>query len=366
MTAHVVDSLSPYLDGELDPAERAAVLAHLAACEACAVRLQELAAVDAATRALPVEAPEGYFESLPSRVRARIEARTGRAWGVPAWGWAAAAAVVLAVVTPLTLTVRQAPEPTPRPAARPEPALPERAEPEGTPAPASNAAGPAAPLLDRGRDEKASLVGAEAQEMKEAVPATIRESEAERLRNLGYVAGGVEDAAPGPADVTTPAEKSRTGDFAAVPPQAERLAVAEERDRTVAGQPAKGEEVMRREATARKAAHEPSPEGRADARSLAATAATGGGMPLERVPETLEEARSLRETWRRLSTAERDPAKADEAWVRVVDLGALAYRLGRDPRDLERLRKDAREYLRRPDAAQADRIREILLALASE
>ncbi|HET7226617.1 MAG TPA: zf-HC2 domain-containing protein [Candidatus Eisenbacteria bacterium] len=49
--------LSEYLDGELVPAERAALEAHLPGCEACRAALGELRMVVARAAALPAEAP---------------------------------------------------------------------------------------------------------------------------------------------------------------------------------------------------------------------------------------------------------------------------------------------------------------------
>jgi anti-sigma factor RsiW len=104
MSAHVLDRLSAYLDGELSPPDRALVAEHLAGCDECSRRLQALTIVDAAARELPAEPPRGYFSSFPGRVRRRLEGDTReRSWRVPAWTWAAAAAALLAVVAPLTL-----------------------------------------------------------------------------------------------------------------------------------------------------------------------------------------------------------------------------------------------------------------------
>ena len=72
MSGHPGERLSAFLDGELPAADRAQVEVHLRECAACARELEELAAVDAFARELPVEAPAGYFEVLPSRVRARV------------------------------------------------------------------------------------------------------------------------------------------------------------------------------------------------------------------------------------------------------------------------------------------------------
>ena len=76
MNGHERERLSAYLDGELAPAERAKVAAHLGACAECAARLAELAAVDEAAAALPAEAPHGYFgRSRPACERGSSRAR---------------------------------------------------------------------------------------------------------------------------------------------------------------------------------------------------------------------------------------------------------------------------------------------------
>jgi anti-sigma factor RsiW len=110
VSAHEQERLSAWLDGELNPAERAEVDAHLLECEACATFLARLRAVDEGARALPTSVPEGYFDRLPARVRARIEARRRAAGRLPVWAWAAAAALLLAVVAPLTLRELRSPQ----------------------------------------------------------------------------------------------------------------------------------------------------------------------------------------------------------------------------------------------------------------
>jgi len=67
---HPLDDLSAYLDGELDPARRATVETHLAACDGCRARLSELRATARLIAALPSAAPA---RSLVPRV------------AVPAW-----------------------------------------------------------------------------------------------------------------------------------------------------------------------------------------------------------------------------------------------------------------------------------------
>jgi hypothetical protein len=82
-----------------------------------------------------------------------------------------------------------------------------------------------------------------------------------------------------------------------------------------------------------------------------------------RSAETAEAARRLREAWRRLAHQESDPRRADEARVRVAELGALAYRLGGEREDAALARADAEAYLGRADAAQGPRVRALLDAL---
>ncbi|HUG52169.1 MAG TPA: zf-HC2 domain-containing protein, partial [Vicinamibacteria bacterium] len=105
MTGHPGERLSAFLDGELDASERGEVERHLRECPACARHLEELSAVDALAREAAVEAPPGYFEALPGKVRTRLRGR-GRRAPLALWpALAAAAAIVLAaVLVPITLT----------------------------------------------------------------------------------------------------------------------------------------------------------------------------------------------------------------------------------------------------------------------
>ena len=139
MSGHEHERLSAYLDDALAPAERAQVAAHLGACAECATRLAELAAVDGAVGSVPSEAPSGYFESFPARLRARLEPRAATR-RLPVWTWAAAAALLLAVVTPSRccggptrprysspeIPAAAAPELAPVPRQRPQPGRPSR------------------------------------------------------------------------------------------------------------------------------------------------------------------------------------------------------------------------------------------------
>ncbi|HEV7503267.1 MAG TPA: zf-HC2 domain-containing protein, partial [Vicinamibacteria bacterium] len=130
MSSHPAERLSAFLDGELSTADRAQVESHLRECPACAHELEELAAVDAFAREVPVPAPDGYFEELPARVRARVR-RPARIPRPALWAVAAAAAVMAVVVTPVVLQHERSVVAPPAPAAQ--------AVPQG-PAPASLAA----------------------------------------------------------------------------------------------------------------------------------------------------------------------------------------------------------------------------------
>lgn len=80
-------------------------------------------------------------------------------------------------------------------------------------------------------------------------------------------------------------------------------------------------------------------------------------------PRTDGEARTLREQWRTFAKENPDRPEADEARVRLVEAGVLAYQLGRKPRDREIALTDGREYLGRTDAPQAARVRDALKTL---
>ncbi len=57
----IAELLSPYLDGELDPARRLAVDGHLRGCPACRAALQAQRRLDAALRQLPAPDPAPSF-----------------------------------------------------------------------------------------------------------------------------------------------------------------------------------------------------------------------------------------------------------------------------------------------------------------
>jgi len=73
-------SADPYLDGEFDDRERAAVDAHLASCERCRARWDEQARVRDAMRTRLREAmtPPSSAGRAPPALRARIEGALAR------------------------------------------------------------------------------------------------------------------------------------------------------------------------------------------------------------------------------------------------------------------------------------------------
>ncbi len=72
---HDTARLSDYLDGELPPAERAELEAHLAGCEACATALAELRAVVSEADRLPELAPErDLWPGIETRLAPRGDA----------------------------------------------------------------------------------------------------------------------------------------------------------------------------------------------------------------------------------------------------------------------------------------------------
>jgi hypothetical protein len=330
MSPHPTEQLSAYLDGELPAAERAAVEAHLRTCGACTRAVAEMRAIDAASRSLPVEVPEGYFEALPGRVRGRLQRQRMVTPRRALWA-VAAAAVLAAVVSPFVL--RQAA--TPPPLQAPAPAVPEAVPPAMAP-PATSA-------------PKHSMESIPPAAAKEPPPAPRRYAEARRVAPPAITAQTPAPTPAPPAAPPTPAPQPR--------PQEERL---EEKA-------AKQEAVVARDAGR---AAEPQAAPRDRMADRAAPARKAGALGFEeddyaqlasRRPTTAVQARALRESWRAWAIAHPAGARGDEARVRALEAGAEAWRLGRDPRDLAQLRAEAEAYLQRADALQKDRVRALLV-----
>jgi negative regulator of sigma E activity len=389
MSAHERERLSAYLDGELTAAERAEVEAHLAACAACAALLATMGEVDDVARELPVEAPSGYFDSFPGRVRARIAtegappARPARPRAhrrLPAWTWAAAAALLLAVITPMTIPnlmraripasdapVAQAPAAQTRPQAAET--LPER-----TLAPAgddeSDAAPPQRREAGRGRLDRDYRVG----EAEPFAPPPPPAAAAAPRPGLGARAGkrDVPAVSAPPIAENRPLELAKDAPtFAVDPAEGEALEEA-----TVAG--VAGRERAMADTKAARAAPEPGPVGVASApmaRTEVSPAPAGPVTTLEAesraelaavekkaqlsedslafaaltrgIPEDASAWRERREAWRAFIAEHPQSPRLDEAWVRMIEAGLEAWAAGGDPGDYTRARADAAAYLQK-------------------
>ncbi|PYQ45976.1 MAG: hypothetical protein DMF77_02620 [Acidobacteria bacterium] len=349
MSSHPSELLSAFLDGELSAADRAQVQAHVRECAACARELEELAAVDALARELPVAAPPGYFEELPRRVRARVR-RPARVPRLAVWAAAAAAAVMAVVVTPI---MRQRERAVVAPSAPAMPTVPAPAAPPSTVPP------PEAGFADTGAARDRVL----------PAPPSRREAQG---RLLERDRADKPAAAPAPSALPRPAEealrKMKAEDRMAVGTATPTKTPAETSE--VAGAPSA---YARAEPTAdaQKERAAPPPE-----RKLAA----GGGAfahpddralmmdkryqaLLSRSATSAAQARALRDAWDLFAREVPASPRADEARVRAIEVAALAWRLGHDPDDLAAARARAQAYLDAETAPQAARVRALLESL---
>jgi anti-sigma factor RsiW len=427
MSAHPSpEQLGAYLDGELDASPRALVDAHLRECAECGAHLVDLSAVDDAARSLPVDVPQGYFDDFAPRVRARLEKRTSARWRPPVWGWAAAAALLLGVITPLALqqnreaspiAVEPAPESARRKAVVERDAAPGFEDKAGQPTAAAPAQAP--PATVPVPQAPAPNVGLKKDQEQAARANDLRLSRRDET-GLGAVAGRTEPvpapamAAPpepkreAPAPGTADGERSKEklayeqvddlrardhGAPAAPPPPAPPPAATQQRQH---GPRSQGAVSGGAAAEARKAASAPEPKDRTTGYAeppAEETAAAGADAPAAELQESVEvtsrsrdvgqgaawakfrsladgapprsdgDARLLREAWRTFASENPGHPQIDEARVRGIEAGVLAYRLGRRPQDREIALRDGRAYLVRPRAPQAARVRAALKTL---
>jgi hypothetical protein len=362
MTPHVRARLSAYLDGELPVAERGAVDQHLRACAACARRLEDLAALDAAARALPLAAPPGYFERLPARVRARLDPRPRHAWRPPAWAWAAAAALLLAIVTPATLMRRDAPSRTAGSGSDGKERVPEAMPPQAASGEnkleASKRAGdvavapPVAPLQERDAAPRAAGPAGGA-DRPEPAP--------------GSAEGRLQKQEPAPrAPEPAEAEAPVAGFARPAPPLAGAEAAPAKDD---AGRQAAADEHRERPkaiapGTRRRDVMVPAPA--LSAVRASSAEACSAGLLARGTAVSLPQARALREGWRACLREFPAAPGADAVRVRLIQAGADVYRRSGDAADLEQVRADAAEYLARADAGEPERVRALLLELGGE
>jgi anti-sigma factor RsiW len=98
----VLELLEAYVDGDLAPAEGAAVRRHLAACASCAAELELALAVKQGLRALPQPVcPPAVLAAVKQRGRAEVVPLRARRPAVAWVRWAAAAAILAAVASGL-------------------------------------------------------------------------------------------------------------------------------------------------------------------------------------------------------------------------------------------------------------------------
>jgi Putative zinc-finger len=395
---HLGERLSAFLDGELIADERAEVEAHLRQCAACARELEELGAVDAMARELPVQAPPGYFEALPGRVRSRVRARR-RPRPVMVWMATAAAAILVAVIAPLTLTLRHAPQPARAPAMAPEAvdALKERALASEAPpmpqaAPTAFAEVPATPpaerrLQERDKSQKLARTAANGAPVAAAPAAAPTAAGGARSANaMESAAAARHDEGkaepPAPAGFAPPPASPRS----TLPAAPVRQAVEGfERERRVEEAQAKVKDVqphsvqaestdLRDEARPLKKAEDgaatPVPVRKAPVAG-ALSAHVASALPPDarfeglraRRPASLAEARALRDAWEAFARDQPADSRADEARVRAIEAGVTAWRLGGDTADLARARAAAAAYLAADGSAQRPRVRALLETL---
>jgi len=277
--------------------------------------------VDEAAASLPAEAPEGYFEAFPARMRSRLETRKALARRMPTWTWAAAAALLLAVVTPLTL--RQL-----RPSSGPAPSV----------APAATQPAPA----------KAPSMAAEESRRPEPTPTAppARTTSPEKRGPVPAAAPVAVPAAP-EAPVAAPVPREAEGIFAqepAAPPAVGDVAREAEANRE------KGVRDRLHPAAARAAVEAPDVQEQEDA-----------FRRLESVrPRSAAEWRRLRDEWNAVAAVETDALRADEARVRAIVAAREAWRAGGDETDEGAFRRDAAAYLQRGDALQKPRVERLL------
>jgi hypothetical protein len=357
MSAHVWERMSAYIDRELPQTERAGVEAHLRECADCARAIEEMRAVDALAREHEVEAPTGYFDGLPGRLRARLSPRT-RARIAP-WTLALAAGLAVAVLAPLAL--RERPPLPPAPEAASAPAVP--------PAPAT--------AVPEAAYDRPAPVGARARAFS-APPARNQPADGLAKRERGDAAEAKPNLRRQREEVTA----GRHGDLKAEE-QARRGTLADQRETramgAIAPPPAVPAEVdaAGQEAEAEDDAPLVSDNSGPGRESSARPPSAAAGAPMKsrpadprfqalagRAARSAAEARALRDAWQAYVRDNPEGPHADEARVSALEAGAAAWRLGGLREDRVQVERDGREYLRRPEAADKERVRALLAGLA--
>jgi len=390
MNGHVLDRLSAYMDGELSASEGATVRDHLGDCPECSRRLDELVGLDEKVRELPAEAPEGYFDSFPHRVRQRLEAgRRPAVRRLPAWAWPVAAALLVSVLVGTRIgDWFPAPPAVERSGARAGKEAPEQQPPEMKSAEESEAA---APL--RTPPAQHARAAARAADKDEANKASKREDVPSKTPGDMLVADGrrapfllesrsdlaADRASPEGANRQLPRQETQLPGPGGPRNQNQQGQVINQTG-IAGGAPPSGVETATPKAVPPAAppppaeAAEPLQKSKGEDRE---TAGYGRGRPSDPAEErfgalrkaTLKdavEARRSRESWRLFCREHPFGPRADEARVMVIEAGALAYRLGGDKADLETLKRDAEAYLEREEAPRRARVRAILKSFEHE
>jgi hypothetical protein len=355
MSAHVRERMSAYIDRELPPSDRTGVESHLRECAECAREVEELRAVDALARGSDFVVPAGYFEVLPGRLRAKLSP-PARAH-VPRWALALAAGLAVAVIAPIALREGGGPAPEAPPGAADRVAVPAAEEPQAAASvppshrrlsPEGGAQGrlagrerayePAtrkAPMQAPGRTDAVGSAG--------LAPPPEEAKKPER-RAADLLAGRREAPASSvPAAPATAPEQFELSDEAEEEPPLVSDNAGPERD--AAGRPPAP-------AAARPELARSRPGSDDEFRSLSGRAA-----------QSAADARALRDAWEAFVRKEPEGPHADDARVRALEAGAAAWRLGGQREDRDRVVRDGRAYLRRPDAADKERVRALLAGL---
>jgi hypothetical protein len=395
MSDHVLDRLSAFLDEELPAREQAAVVGHLRDCSACAAHLDLLRSVDAEAAALPVAVPDGYFDTLPGRIRGRLEGTPRPVIRrVPAWMWAVAAALVLGVVTPLTMPRNRMAAPTavvtPPSVTYPAPVAAEPApEAGGVARPIPGKAADSGAAGSKGKDEltesklRLELADRDRADLRATAPPpaaeVLREEQAknEAVKEKRALGAEAESAASeasrmrrsgpgGPyAQQQAPLQSPAAPAFAEAPVEAPAVAAPADELRADAGEPARDESLVAKQGS--EPPRSQAPRGAAGGRVSSAVASSDEKvfrvLHDATAPPTLASLRERREAWRSFTRDFPSSPRADEARVRVIETGAEAWRVGGEPADLSRAREDAAAYLARADAVQAPRVRAVLEAI---
>jgi hypothetical protein len=350
VTAHVREQLSAYLDRELAGGDRQAVDLHLRECSECAQALDQMRAVDALVRAADLEAPAGYFEGLPARLRGRL--RPARRASVPAWTVALAAGIAVAVAAPLVMRGRPTLSTGAAPAAGPQ-------------APTASAPMPVPPPASEGVPSSQSRVPYAAAPAPTPAPRASAEAKAEppaAARLARRDRAGEQEARP----AAPPAPAAATGVVGGAPRPAPDSVSAE------AVAPAEEDESPRESLVDDSGDPEPRRERAAlgAAQRAAPRRAPGANVPDQRfrslstrTARGADEARALRDAWLEFVRDDPDGAHADQARLRALEAGAAAWRLGGRAEDRALVEREGRAYLRRADGAHHERVRALLASL---